>query len=274
MKMFLCSVIIPVYNAEKFLEFAVESAVHQEEVGEIILVEDGSPDNALVLCRRLIEKYPKVRLFQHLNGENRGASESRNLGVSKAGFEFISFLDADDYYLPHRFQIDKVLFQKPQVDGVYNAVVNINLSDPRVKIHKSVSKEIPPTKLFHFLLRGTYGHFHTNGITLRRDLLSRTGGFDSTLKLHQDTELWLRCAYGGNLFSGNILDPTAVVVTHGQNRILGKSKNTRLMLFLKVLQTFPLRKVSLLDYAIIVTQCLRSCRNLKDLTKVAFKLKW
>ncbi len=274
MPMFLCSVVIPIYNAEKFLEFAVESAVHLEEVGEIILVEDGSPDNALSLCRKLVNKFSKVRLFQHVNGENKGASESRNLGVSMARYEFIAFLDADDYYLPHRFKIDRILFKDQHVDGVYNSVINVNLSDPNIKVLKSVSKKIAPAKLFHYLLRGTYGHFHTNGITLRRDLLSKVGGFDLTLKLHQDTELWLRCAYYGYLVAGDIQDPTAIVVTHGENRIFGRSKNSRLKLFLKVLQAFPLKKVKFLDYLIIVWRCLSSCENLTEIMKVVIKIKW
>ncbi len=50
MDKFIVSVIIPVYNAEKFLRNAIESAVQLEEVGEVILVEDASPDNALMIC--------------------------------------------------------------------------------------------------------------------------------------------------------------------------------------------------------------------------------
>src|SRR5690554_4082261 len=97
------SVIIPVYNAANFVTQAVESAVVLGEVGEVIVVEDGSPDNALDICRELADKYSKVKLFQHPNGENRGPGASRNLGIMNASFDFISFLDADDWYLPNRF---------------------------------------------------------------------------------------------------------------------------------------------------------------------------
>ena len=85
------SVIIPVYNAEKFLRTAVESALREPETSEVILVEDGSSDNSLAICRQLASESSKVRLFQHVDGKNRGVSASRNLGLVKAQSEFIAF---------------------------------------------------------------------------------------------------------------------------------------------------------------------------------------
>jgi len=64
------SVIIPVYNAEKFVRNAVASALFHEEVKEIILVEDNSPDNALAVCQELALENDRVRLYQHPGGIN------------------------------------------------------------------------------------------------------------------------------------------------------------------------------------------------------------
>ena len=120
----LISVIIPVYNAENFVTSAVESALNQPETGEIILIEDGSPDKCLLVCRELEKKYPKVKLIQHENGKNKGAAESRNLGILHSKYEYIAFLDADDIYLPNRFCIAKKKFSlDPSVDAVLEAVV-------------------------------------------------------------------------------------------------------------------------------------------------------
>lgn len=105
------SVIIPVYNAAEFLEKAVKSAAYFDEVKEIILAEDQSTDHSLEICRRLVSEIPKVKLFQHPNGENRGAGASRNLGIDHATSDFIAFLDADDYYLPNRFDAEKTFLQ-------------------------------------------------------------------------------------------------------------------------------------------------------------------
>ena len=118
---FLVSVITPVYNAEQFVRAAVESAVHLEEVGEIILIEDGSPDNALSICEELTKKYEKIKLYRHPGGVNKGAGASRNLGIKKAGFEYIALLDADDKYLPNRFKAERRIFQsRKEVEGVVN----------------------------------------------------------------------------------------------------------------------------------------------------------
>ena len=94
------SVIIPVYNAAAYVRQAVESALAQPEVREVLLVEDGSPDNALEVCQQLAAEHQRVILLHHPNGENRGAGASRNLGMRNAHFPIIAFLDADDYYLP------------------------------------------------------------------------------------------------------------------------------------------------------------------------------
>ena len=101
----MISVVIPVFNAEKYLRNAVNSALRQEEVSEVVLVEDCSPDNCLAICQELAETSPKVRLLQHPDRQNHGAAESRNLGIRSARGDFIAFLDADDYYLDDRFKV-------------------------------------------------------------------------------------------------------------------------------------------------------------------------
>src|SRR5689334_20372935 len=113
------SVVIPVYNAAGFIRTAVESALMQSEVKEVILVEDASPDGSLAECEKLVAEYSLLRLYRHPEGANKGAGASRNLGMEKASHEYISFLDADDYFLPDRFKETFSVFQKnPDADGV------------------------------------------------------------------------------------------------------------------------------------------------------------
>src|SRR5690606_5479728 len=97
---FNVSVIIPVYNAEKFLAEAVVSALVQPETGEVILIEDKSPDNSLALCRELAVHQHKINMIQHPDKDNQGAGASRNLGIANARSPFICLLAADDYMLP------------------------------------------------------------------------------------------------------------------------------------------------------------------------------
>jgi hypothetical protein len=228
---FQVSVVIPVYNAAGRVRKAVESASALPEVGEVILVEDASPDNALEVCRDLEREYHKVRLFRHPDGGNHGAGASRNLGVQQTRFPFIAFLDADDWYLPHRFHADaRLLLADPSLDGVYNAVGHSYesealraqwLAQDRPEL-TTVSEPVPPEELIYVLLwthpRAT-GEFGTNGITVRTEFLKRIGGFHPDLRLQQDTQLWKRMAAGGRLAAGNLTEPAAVHAVHPHNRM-------------------------------------------------------
>ncbi len=73
------SVITPAYNAGRYVARAVESALGQPQVSEVILVEDGSTDDTLEQCRWLVTTDTRVKLFRHPGGENRGAGASRTV---------------------------------------------------------------------------------------------------------------------------------------------------------------------------------------------------
>ncbi len=94
----LISVIVPVYNVEKYLDRCVESIVNQTYKNlEIILVDDGSPDNSGALCDEWAKKDTRIRVFHKENG---GLSDARNAGTDYAEGDFITFVDSDDYILP------------------------------------------------------------------------------------------------------------------------------------------------------------------------------
>lgn len=91
------SIIIPVYNAEKFLEECLDSAILQTiKDKEIICIDDGSHDNSYSILQKYQEQYSNMKIFKQ---ENKGAGEARNLGLQKAVGKYVSFLDADDFYL-------------------------------------------------------------------------------------------------------------------------------------------------------------------------------
>lgn len=88
------SVIIPVYNVEKFLKRCLDSILKQKIDGiEIILIDDGSSDNSAELCKKYAKEYSNVKFFSKKNG---GASSARNYGIPKASGEYIWFIDSDD----------------------------------------------------------------------------------------------------------------------------------------------------------------------------------
>lgn len=94
----LISVIIPVYEVEKYLKRAVDSVLAQTYTNlEIILVDDGSPDGCPAICDSYAAKEARVRV---IHKENGGLSDARNAGIDIAGGDYIAFLDSDDYYAP------------------------------------------------------------------------------------------------------------------------------------------------------------------------------
>jgi glycosyltransferase involved in cell wall biosynthesis len=225
------SVITPVYNAEKFVSQAVESALQFDEVHEIILVEDKSPDNALQVCMQLAEKYDRVKLYQHPDKGNHGAGPSRNLGIEKSTGDFIAFLDADDYYLPNRFDAEKELFQKPEIEGVYGALGVHYYSEKAKEQYYSlfedklttVYKRHTPREVFlgQIYMLGSFGLFSIDALTIRKEPLMRKMEtlFLTNLRLHQDSEFLYRLSYYLDLYPGILDKAVAVRGVHENNRI-------------------------------------------------------
>lgn len=92
------SIIIPVYNGEKYLSQCIDSVVSSSCFGEleVIIINDGSEDNSLTICRQYSKKYDNIIV---LDVENGGVSLARNRGIEASHGRFIAFCDADDYYL-------------------------------------------------------------------------------------------------------------------------------------------------------------------------------
>src|SRR5690606_21764758 len=230
------SVIIPVYNAERFIRDAVESALMQPETGEVILIEDNSPDASLAICQELSNHHDRVRLLQHPDKGNHGAGASRNLGITSAQFPYICFLDADDYMLPDRFKpAMKVFAETPDADGVYDAVGTHFMDEvskekwlrKRSELLTTIHKRIPPEEVFYCQAVGRYGVFHTDGIVLRKDVFNKTGLFDTDLKLSQDTFMFIKIAAQCRLYPGSIDAPVAQRRIHRDNRVLRDSDVSR-----------------------------------------------
>lgn len=99
----LISIIIPVYNIEKYLERCVKSVSGQTYKNlEILLVDDGSSDGSGVLCDKLAGEDERIRVFHKENG---GSSSARNLGISQAKGEYIGFVDSDDYISENMYEL-------------------------------------------------------------------------------------------------------------------------------------------------------------------------
>lgn len=109
----MISIIVPVYKVEEFLSRCVDSLLAQTyENLEIILVDDGSPDNCGSICDAYAQRDPRVKV---IHKENGGLSSARNAGLEIAQGEYIAFLDSDDWIEPEAYETMLNLAQKYQV---------------------------------------------------------------------------------------------------------------------------------------------------------------
>jgi glycosyltransferase involved in cell wall biosynthesis len=118
----LVSVIIIFFNAEKFIEEAIESVFAQTyDNWELLLVDDGSTDASTHIARRYANQYlGKVRYIEHDGHQNRGMSASRNLGIKHANGKYIALLDSDDVWFPNKLEEQvEILETQPQAGMVY-----------------------------------------------------------------------------------------------------------------------------------------------------------
>jgi Glycosyltransferases involved in cell wall biogenesis len=229
-KQFQVSVTIPVFNAADFVQRAVESALIQPQTAEVVLVEDYSSDNSWQVCQQIASEHNPVRIFRPADGRNHGCSASRSLAVQKSSCEYIAFLDADDFYLPGRFDAAEQMFAvDPQLDGVYEAIgMHVEDEDSMQRWKDSggaitslttMTKCVPPEELFTKLVTGGSGTFHINGLVVKRNIFEKTGYFDEILPLHMDDVFFIKAAGLTKLAPGRLNEPVAMRRVHDHNRI-------------------------------------------------------
>ena len=115
MKNDLISIIIPVYKVEKYLEKCIESVLKQTYTNlQIILVDDGSPDNCGKICDEYAKKDSRIEVIHKANG---GLSDARNVGISKAKGRYIGFVDSDDYIKEDMYEILLNLIKKYELEN-------------------------------------------------------------------------------------------------------------------------------------------------------------
>ena len=97
MKKYYFSIIVPVYNTEQYIHQCIDSVLHQEfKDFELLLVNDGSKDKSLTICKEYAKKHSCIQVIDQENG---GPSKARNTGLEHAQGKYILFLDSDDWLL-------------------------------------------------------------------------------------------------------------------------------------------------------------------------------
>ena len=193
----LISIILPVYNVEKYLNTCVDSIISSNNLSdvEILLINDGSTDNSGAICDDLMRKYNCISTYHKVNG---GLSDARNFGLNKAKGRYVLFIDSDDYLvdgainlfrhaaMTHNTEI--ILWDAQIVDEYGNKIENQSYE----YIHKGLKNEHLYTGEEVISLQlSNYKDFVTTvwlGMYSRSLLLSNEFWFEKSI-LHED-ELW------------------------------------------------------------------------------------
>lgn len=186
------SIIIPLYNKAPYVEKAIQSVLTQTyEEFELIVIDDGSNDGSL----EKIQKFKSAKV-QIVSQENQGVSITRNNGVKLAKYDYIAFLDADDWWESTFLQEMKKVIEKYPNAGIYGS------NYYKVKNNKFIPAKIGVEDSFE---SGVINYFRVYSTTLWMPLTSISvvipkevfvyeNGFNSSLKLGEDFDLWIRIA--------------------------------------------------------------------------------
>jgi hypothetical protein len=185
----LCvSVVLPVYNAERFVVEAVESILRQSLAAfELIVIDDGSTDRSRDLLAAIDSRDPRIRLISR---ENRGLTRSLNEGLNAATGEYVAIMNADDIALPDRLARQAAFLDAhPRVAAV--GTQTQLLGDDR---GRGPSTRLPesPEAVRAFMLRASpLAH---PSVMLRRSAALAIGGYRPQMEPAEDYDLWLRLA--------------------------------------------------------------------------------
>jgi GT2 family glycosyltransferase len=182
------SVVVPFYNAERYLAAALDSALAQEDVAvEVLVADDGSSDGTPEVLARYGDR---VRV---LHQDHRGPSAARNACLAAARGEYVALLDADDRFRPGKLARQAaVLDTRPDVGLVYTGWHVIDGAGVPLP-HQGWSREEGDVR--RRLLLGNLAH--PVAVMLRRAPIAAVGGFDESLQVNEDWDLFLRLALRG-----------------------------------------------------------------------------
>jgi glycosyltransferase involved in cell wall biosynthesis len=195
----LVSVVIPLFNHERYVEAAIASVLAQTApVDEIIVVDDGSSDGSARVVEQLSRKHPRIVFWSH---RNRGAHATINAALHRASGELVAILNSDDLYHPGRIaEVRRVFEERPDTDAVATSLSFIDgsglaRSNPWYEEARRFHSQTGDMGLA--LLNGNF-IMTTSNLVFRRRILDDVGGF-SALRYAHDLDFLLRLLVKGKV---------------------------------------------------------------------------
>jgi glycosyltransferase involved in cell wall biosynthesis len=208
------SVIIPLYNKEKYIEATINSVLNQTfKDFEIIIVDDGSTDNSY----KIVSRFQDLQIFK-IQQENQGVSIARNFGIENSNSEYIALLDADDIWEPnHLNELHKSIIKHPKASLFCNAY-NLKLTNKFT--HKGIYNIHEKNEICiiddYFESSSIHPIAWTSAVAFKKQDFNDIGTFNPNLFSGQDIDLWIRFALNKTI----VFNPT---ITTCYNRIVKNS---------------------------------------------------
>lgn len=190
------SVILPVYNGEKYIDNAIESVLKQRESDwELIIINDGSTDNT----GAKLEKYKDRPKFKIMTQKNLGVSAARNRGVAESSGDHIAFLDADDVWHKDHLEVMRDMIEKYPDAGLYGSFTRTELVNGDIIEECNFFKDREETVRLDNFFEEYYKDSSAKMFTVITSCVSKkafdkVGGFRVGCKIGEDLELFLKIA--------------------------------------------------------------------------------
>jgi glycosyltransferase involved in cell wall biosynthesis len=182
------SVVMPVYNRERYVREAIESVLAQDDADfELVVVDDGSTDRSVQIIRAIQD--PRLRLVHNDHG---GGASARNKGLSVARGEFVVWIDSDDRQAPGAMAaLRRSIAQHPTADVFYG---DLEIFDDRFpgQVHRTRYQDYQGRSLLPLLIQGNC--LPNPGTAVRRALYARHGAYDTAFTRCHDYQIWTRLA--------------------------------------------------------------------------------
>ena len=198
------SVVIPTYNCAETLERALQSVFGQTYAcEEVIVVNDCSTDSTEDLLRGFAGRIKTIN-----TGARSGAAAARNMGIDAAKGKYVAFLDADDLWLPEKIERQMEVFEtSPHRPALVTCNSSRIAADGKTPLQEDHHATHPPgrgDRVWRRLLERNF--IPTPTVMMKRDALVALGGFDETLPIAEDYDLWIRASFAyGVDFSQSVL---------------------------------------------------------------------
>ncbi len=192
------SVVIPCFNASRYICATIDSVLAQRDDGlEIVVVDDGSSDGSAALVRKA---YPSVRVIEQAN---QGVAVARNCGIDEARHDWIAFVDADDLWLPGKLQAQRELLSAVSGARMSYTAWNVWPSGdvlPSAEFLSEVQGQAADERRWSGASGWIYPELlvdcvvWTSTVLMHRSVLDDAGTFASDRKVGEDYDLWLRAS--------------------------------------------------------------------------------